>query len=399
MKLFHKLKQNLLPKRSITILTVFAPFLMGCLVDLYVPSLPEITKFFHTTQQLAQFSIAIYMLGYALGQIITGIFADCYGRRKIILLGIVIFTLASLFAALSANIYQFNFCRLLQGMAASGFVVCRAIVKDVFSGLELTKALNTISLSWALGPIIGPFIGSYLQHYFGWQADFYFFTVYSILLFLYFYFFIPETHANLLKFNLRTIGQIFADAISDKFFLSLSILLALNYALSIIFNTIGPFIIEEVMHYSVIEYGWMALILGCSYLVGNIINRVLISYLSPANVALLGIVGGLVISAIFLVLALFYQLSLLLLLIPVIGVFAFSGLIFSNIVAWILNKIKTNIAIISSIMGTIQIAGVAAASSGTTFLKTTSMLPLAMSYFIILLVMLILFFFGKLFDK
>lgn len=392
-------QQKIINKKAITILNIFAPFLMGCMIDLYVPSLPVITNFFHTTQQLVQFSIAIYMLGYAAGQITLGVLADCYGRRKLILLSILLFILASFFAAFSNNIYQFNFCRLLQGIAASGLVLCRAITKDIFSGLELTKAINAISISWALGPIIGPFIGSYLQHFFGWQATFFFFTIYSIALFLFFYVYIPETHFKLLRFNLREISKIFIAATHNKFFLYLSILLALNYSLSVIFNTIGPFIIEDVLKYSVIEYGYIALIIGIGYFAGNIFNRILINFLSPIKVAFIGIIGGLSVNTIFLGLSLFYRPTLLLILVPILGLFIFSGPIFSNIAGWILNKLKSNIGIMTSIMGTIQITGVTIASSGTTLLKTTSMFPLAISYFSISLIMLILFLVGMKLDK
>jgi multidrug resistance protein len=272
---------------------------MGCLIDLYVPSLPIITNFFHTTHHLAQFSVAIYLLGYAVGQIVTGILADCYGRRKLILVSTGIFVLASLFAAFSQNIYQFDLCRLLQGIAASGLSLSRAITKDVFSGLELTKAINTMAISWALGPIIGPFVGSYIQHFFGWQTNFFFFAIYGIFLFIFFYLFIPETHFKLLKFDRKKISKIFILALNNKFFLCLSILVALNYSISVIFNTIGPFIIEEVLKYSVIEYGFIALVLGVGYFVGNIFNRMLIHYLPPIKVAFIGIAGGLVINIIF----------------------------------------------------------------------------------------------------
>ena len=105
------------------------------------------------------------------------------------------YTIVSFLAVFSPNIYFLIFCRFLQGLGISGLAaVSRAVAADCFSGKDLAKAMIYMSIGWALGPLIGPVIGSYLQHYFDWQANFYFFSFYGLIIFIYMYALLPETH-------------------------------------------------------------------------------------------------------------------------------------------------------------------------------------------------------------
>src|SRR6185437_7591879 len=93
-KLMH-IKISPAQKRSIFILLFLIPFLMGCAVNLYVPSLPAITQYFNVPKHPVQLTIALYMLGYAVGQIGLGVLSDSLGRRSIFIIGGAIFTLVS----------------------------------------------------------------------------------------------------------------------------------------------------------------------------------------------------------------------------------------------------------------------------------------------------------------
>jgi len=163
-------------KRAISVFLHLVAFLMGIGIDLYVPSLPAIADYFNATSHAVQITIGIYMFGYAIGQLFLGILSDSFGRRKIIILSGFFYTLASLLAAFSPNIFLLITYRFLQGLSISGLgVVARAVATDMFDGLDLAKSLASFSLSWAIGPILGPFIGGYIQHYFDWKTNFYVF--------------------------------------------------------------------------------------------------------------------------------------------------------------------------------------------------------------------------------
>lgn len=388
--------QNLtLLKRKIIILNIIAPFLLGTTIDLYVPSLPAIANYFHVANYLAQLGIGLYMLGYGGGQIFFGILSDSWGRKGVLLSSVALFVLASFITIWAPNIYVLNICRLLQGLAAAGFTTCRAVTMDCFADLELTKAMTYISISWSLGPIVGPFIGGYLQHYFGWQADFYFFGCYGMALFFYIFLLVPETHNDLSPLNLCNICRAITSVIKQPVFLCYSLVLALTYAALVIFNVVGPFLIQVVLKYSVIEYGHIALLLGFGCFLGNTLSSRLIHYFKPMDIALFGIIGGIVTSLVLVGLGTAMQLNLYIVIIPVFLLFTFCGITFPNVMGYALNLIRKNSGIASAVMGTLQIGGVFLLSTLATALKTDSQMPMAIIYIAIMLANLLLFFIGR----
>lgn len=381
-------------KRKIVILNILIPFLAGTAIDLYVPSLPAITNYFHVPNHLVQLGIGLYMLGYGVGQIFFGILSDSWGRKKVLLGSVIFFTAVSLLAVWSPNVQLLNICRLLQGLAIAGLATGRAVTMDYFADLELTKAITAISISWSLGPIIGPFIGGYLQHCFGWQADFYFFGGYGIALLLYIALFLPETHTNLLTLDLPNIYRVIAAVITKPIFWCYSLLISLTYAALVIFNVIGPFLIQVVLKYSVVEYGHLALFLGAGYFMGNTLSGFLIRYLPPMRVALIGISGGIITSLILAILGMLFKLNLYIVIIPVILLFFCCGFVFANVAGRVLNLFPQNAGTTSAVMGTLQIGGVFLLSTFATVLKTDSQMPLALVYVVMMLSSLLLFLIG-----
>jgi MFS transporter, DHA1 family, multidrug resistance protein len=367
-------------KCKITILNIIIPFLMGTAIDLYVPSLPVVANYFHVQNYLVQLSIGLYMFGYAMGQMLFGVLADHHGRKKVLLGSIIFFTVVSFIAAWSPNVYVLNVCRFLQGLAVAGLTTYRAITMDCFSGLELTKAMNSISVSWALGPIVGPFIGSYLQHYFSWQANFYFFGCYGLAILFYTAIFIPETHFELVRFNSCNLRRFIISMLTNKLFLCYSAVLVFTYAALVIFNVVAPFLVQVVLKYSVIEYGRIALLLGFGYFFGNTVSRFLVSYFPPLCIAFSGICGAVITSFIMIGLGVFIELNLSIVIIPAFLLFCFCGLIFPNVAGTILNLFNKNAGVVNAIMGTVQVSGVFLLSILATLLKTDSQMPLALFY-------------------
>jgi MFS family permease len=129
---------------------------------------------------------------------------------------------------------------------------------------------------WGLGPIIGPIIGGYLQVYFGWQACFYFLAIATaVLLFLYFVY-VPETQIKRSPLKVANITTNIVTIAKDKQFIAISILMGLAYSLIVGFQTVAPFLIEEVMGYSVLHFSYIAFILGIVFVLSTFINRKLI---------------------------------------------------------------------------------------------------------------------------
>lgn len=134
------------------ILTAFGPFV----TDMYLPTLPAMTDYFHTTSSQVQLGLTASMIGLAVGQLFFGPLSDKYGRRLPLIVAMCLFLLATLGCLYSRTIMQFVGWRVVQGIAgAGGIVISRSIAADKYSGRELAKMLAIIGaimgwLRWRL---------------------------------------------------------------------------------------------------------------------------------------------------------------------------------------------------------------------------------------------------------
>lgn len=146
-------------------------------IDMYLPSFPEITQDLGTSATLVQFSLTACLLGLAIGQIIVGPISDAQGRRKPLLISTFLFALASILCALAPNIMILITARFLQGLTASaGVVLSRAVVRDVFSGPELTKFFSLLMVIHAVAPMVAPMLGGLILSFesTNWNSIFFF---------------------------------------------------------------------------------------------------------------------------------------------------------------------------------------------------------------------------------
>jgi MFS transporter, DHA1 family, multidrug resistance protein len=142
-------------------------------IDMYLPSFPTIVKEYHTTASLVQISLTSCLLGLGLGQLVIGPMSDVQGRRKPLRIFLIMYLIASVICAFAPNIYTFIGARFIQGFAAAGgLVISRAIVRDVYSGRELTKFFALLMLVGNLGPIVAPIAGGIILAFTNWSGVF-----------------------------------------------------------------------------------------------------------------------------------------------------------------------------------------------------------------------------------
>ncbi|HIF9310704.1 TPA: Bcr/CflA family efflux MFS transporter [Photobacterium damselae] len=345
---------NLYKQQKIALfLVVSISFLMGIGIDLYVPSLPDMAHFYHANISYIQLTISLYLLGYGLGQIILGSLSDSYGRRKIFIASSMVFSISSMLCIVSDSIIYLNLFRFLQGLAIAGLASgMRAIIVDLFSGLELKKMANYFALSWAIGPIVAPFIGANLADKFGWQANFYLFTVYGIILFFVCTLLFEESNKNIIHFNAKNFTTNLAIIITNKEFTLLSIIYGLSYSTVLIFNTVGPYLIEVKLNYSILFYGNLAMFLGCAYFIGTMINRYLIIRYDNKSILQSGIILSSISSIVMLLLMTFHQ-NIFTLTVPIFAIFVFIGLIVPNAIAITMTLFPKQAGMATSLCGTI----------------------------------------------
>jgi MFS transporter, DHA1 family, multidrug resistance protein len=154
-------------------------------IDMYLPSFPTIVEDYGTNASLVQISLTTCLLGLGFGQLVIGPMSDVLGRRRPLLIFLIAYLIASLACALSPNIYVFIAARFIQGFsAAGGLVISRAIVRDVYSGRELTKFFALLMLVGNLGPIVAPIAGGVVLAFANWTTVFIVLAVIGLILFL-----------------------------------------------------------------------------------------------------------------------------------------------------------------------------------------------------------------------
>jgi len=161
------------------LLSLLGPFT----IDTYLPAFPTIVTDYHTTASLVQISLTTCLLGLAIGQLIIGPMSDVQGRRKPLLIFLSLYFLSSLTCAIAPNIYVLIVSRFIQGFAAAGgLVISRAIVRDIYSGRELTKFFALLMLVGNLGPIVAPVLGGAILAFADWKVVFLVLTGIGVLL-------------------------------------------------------------------------------------------------------------------------------------------------------------------------------------------------------------------------
>ena len=150
-------------------LTAFGPFV----TDMYVPSLPSMVTYFHTTITLVQAGLTASMLGLAAGQLLFGPLSDKYGRRRPLMASLVLFAVSSTAILFSPTIHVFVALRFVQGFAgAGGIVISRSVATDMYSGRELMKILGITGAINGIAPIMAPVAGGALVDHGGWRMIF-----------------------------------------------------------------------------------------------------------------------------------------------------------------------------------------------------------------------------------
>jgi DHA1 family bicyclomycin/chloramphenicol resistance-like MFS transporter len=174
----------------LAVLTMIGPLA----VDLYLPALPEIGRELGAPTASVQLTISSYLVGFAVGQIAYGPISDIHGRRRILLIALAIFCVATLLCAYAPTIELLIAARICQALGASGAIVlARAVVRDLYSGARAGRELSVMGMMMAVAPAIAPTIGGVVQAAFGWRACFLSVLAAGLCAFAAVWFLLPET--------------------------------------------------------------------------------------------------------------------------------------------------------------------------------------------------------------
>lgn len=249
---------------TLGMLTAFGPFV----TDFYLPVLPEMTGYFHTTPALASMSLTAGMIGLAAGQLFIGPLTDKYGRKRILVGSMLLFVVASLLCIFSGDIFMFNAMRVLQGLAgAGGIVIVKSMSADMYTGRELASFMALLGAINGIAPVCAPVVGGLMAGVTSWTGVFAVILAVGLVLMVC-SMFLPETlqPANRIRKSvIKVYGNLFRVFRNSRFTLSVMAEMACFF-MFFAYIASSPFIMQQVYHLSPLGYslcfGLNALMIG-----------------------------------------------------------------------------------------------------------------------------------------
>lgn len=175
-------KQKYLGDKGLVVFIAFLSAFIPLSTDLYMPALPQLAKSLNAATELMNLTLVFFFIFNAAGTLVFGPFSDKYGRKKILMLGIIIYTIASAFCALSSGIWQLIICRIVQAVGSGAVIaVSMALVKDVYSGKKRESILAVTQSISSLAPIFAPIIGAFLLTLTSWRGVFWALTIIGLI--------------------------------------------------------------------------------------------------------------------------------------------------------------------------------------------------------------------------
>ena len=240
---------------SILVLTVC---LTQFAADIYAPSIPVIASSFKTDIHLVEWSMALYMLGVALSQLIYGPLSEGIGRKSPIVMGLVIMLGGTLMCLWADTINLLNTGRFVQGCGA-GACAClwRSVFRDKFNGEELAKYGSYLVIFIMFIVPAAPLLGGCLQYFFNWRASFVFMSFYAVIALVSFFLFFKETslYHHRERLTLSYITNTFLVLLTDRVFMGASLCTFLSYGAFFTWFTVGPALLIDGVGISPIDFG------------------------------------------------------------------------------------------------------------------------------------------------
>jgi DHA1 family bicyclomycin/chloramphenicol resistance-like MFS transporter len=258
-------------------LAMFGPFS----IDTIFPAFPAISAQLHASPFAMQQTVSVYLIAYALMSLLHGPVSDALGRRRVILVGVVVFTLASVGCALSGSIEALLAFRALQGISAgAGLIVGRAIIRDCFDGVEAQRLMSTVSMIFGIAPAIAPIVGGWVVAVAHWPMIFWLLATFAVLLCAACIAWLPETHPpeRRTQLSLHELAATYRLIAADRGFLPLALAGTLNFNALWIYISSAPAFVLGLLKLDTQHFAWLfipaisGLMLG-AFLSGRVAGR------------------------------------------------------------------------------------------------------------------------------
>lgn len=329
----------------LSVLSSVAP--MG--VDTYLPSIPEIAKYFDISTNKVELSLSIFLIGFAVGQVFGGPLSDRYGRRISSIIGLLGYAFFSFLIIFSGNIYELWVYRFFEALFGGITVVnAAAAVRDRFKGEEAAKVFSLIGLVRSLAPLLAPVFGAAIIHFFPWEGVFVFLTIYALVVAFFVYKDLPESYT----YVKQSVFESYKVVLSNFTALKPMFVLAINFGAFFIIISKTSFIYVE--HFG-ISTDIFPIFFGINFIMMMIMIKVNLNLLKKykaIDIVKVAIYFQIVVGAIFLMIH--KDINLLGMVVILALYMSTMAFIFGNCMAIALEHFPKNAGVASGVIGVLQ---------------------------------------------
>ncbi|MGZ5186272.1 MAG: multidrug effflux MFS transporter [Caldimonas sp.] len=270
------------PKWALAVLLACLGMLGPFSIDTYLPAFTGIALAIGASPVEMQQTLSAYLFGFAVMNLFHGALSDSLGRRPVVLVGLAVFTIASIGCALSQHIGALVFFRALQGMSAgAGIVISRAVIRDMFPPADAQRVMSQVTIYFGVAPAVAPMVGGFLFIHAGWHTIFWFLTGVGLVLLVANWKLLPETlHVTQRQpFNAANLLRGYWTLGSDPRFLTLALASGIPFNGMFLYVLSTPVFLGEHLHLGPGQFFWffvlsIAGIMSGAYLSGRMAGKV-----------------------------------------------------------------------------------------------------------------------------
>lgn len=387
----HNAKESAVFVLILGILAMLTPLA----IDMYLPAFLDIAQDLNVKPEKVQNTLALFTLGFAVGQLLWGPVADSFGRKLPIVIGTLVFATTALFLTQVGDIQNFLLLRVIQGFfGAAPAVVIGALLRDIFAKNAFAKMMSIIMLISMIAPLLAPFVGGHLAKFFHWHAIFYVLAFFGVLSGMLVLWKISESHPKekRVAFNLRSILRNFISLIRVKAVAGYVLAGAFSFAGMFSFLTSGSIVYIDIYQVAPEHFGYffimnmMVMILFTS-INGRIVMKVGTEKMLRFGLAVQFLAGSWLLLVAVLDLGLWPM---------ALGISVFVGMlsvIGSNAMASILDRFPQVAGTANSLAGTIRFGTGAIVGFLISLVPITSAVPMLVSMFLCTLISVLSYYF------
>ncbi|MDA0352889.1 MAG: multidrug effflux MFS transporter [Chloroflexi bacterium] len=268
-------------------LTAVAPLA----VDMFLPSMPTMAEEFDVPSSTMQLAVTLFLLSFAASQLVYGSFSDRYGRRPVLMAGMLLFIAGGVIALLAPSAEVLILGRVVQGLGGgAGPAIGRAIVLDVFGRTRAARVMAYMTIATPLAPAIAPIVGGFLHDAFDWRAVFVTLIAIGVFLLVAYRMLIPESNLQPAPdaLNARRLAANYATLFRSRPFVAYSLVMGLMFSGQLVFISGSSFVLIDELGVSPTLFGFSFAFVAVGIMSGAWISSRLVSRWLETRVVLLG---------------------------------------------------------------------------------------------------------------